>query len=60
MRCHGLTFNRALMTESRRTKTCGVAVLLAIMFVLAGCEILTLHATGGNRGVEGAAVGMKL
>jgi hypothetical protein len=37
-----------------------VAGLLAIlMLILSGCEILTIHATGGNQGVEGAAVGMK-
>lgn len=33
--------------------------LVGLMLILTGCEILTIHATGGNRGVEGAAVGMK-
>ena len=36
-----------------------VGLLVGLMLVLASCEVLTFHATGGNRGVEGAAVGMK-
>ena len=34
-------------------------LLVGLMLILAGCEVLTIHVTGGNRGVEGAAVGMK-
>jgi len=34
-------------------------LLVGLMLMLAGCEVLTIHATGGNRGVEGAAMGIK-
>ena len=36
-----------------------VGLLAGLMLMLASCKVLTFHATGGNRGVEGAAVGMK-
>ena len=47
------------MKTSRGIRIGAMGFLVGLMLMLTGCEILTIHATGGNRGVEGAAVGVK-
>ena len=47
------------MKASTGIRIVAVGLLVGLMLMLAGCEVLTIHATGGNRGVEGAAMGMK-
>ena len=37
----------------------GVAVIFTLLLLTSACETLSLHATGGNRGVEAATVGVK-
>jgi hypothetical protein len=47
------------MEASTGIRIVAVGLLVGLMLMFAGCEVLTIHATGGNRGVEGTAVGMK-
>ena len=47
------------MEASTGTRIGAVGLPGGLILMLAGCEVLTIHATGGNRDVEGAAVGIK-
>lgn len=59
MRRKGLGFNDTHMTVRTRYRAHIAGFLAGIVLLLAGCEVLTLRGTGGNRGVEGAEIGVK-